>query len=55
MNNDTIIWCSDLSQSSGEGILARKFLDQFFLYKKNYLTKVKTFNHKIFIKKKNNL
>jgi hypothetical protein len=52
MNNDTIIWCSDLSQSSGEGILARKFLDQFFLYKKNYLIKVKTFNHKIFIKKK---
>jgi len=52
MYSDTVIWCSDYSPSSGEGILARKFLDQFLFYKKKHLTQVKTFNKKIFIKKR---
>lgn len=52
MNLDTVIWYSDLSPSTGEGILARKFLDQFMIYKKNHLIKLKTIKNNFFIRKK---
>ncbi len=32
---NTVIWCNDLSENSGEGKLARKFISKYFSKKKN--------------------
>ena len=29
MKCDTIIWCSDLNSNTGEGVLAKKFLQKY--------------------------
>ena len=49
---NTIIWCSDISADTGEGILARKFLDKYFFYKKNFNIKVKTLEKEFLLNNK---
>ena len=47
---NTVIWCNDLSENSGEGKLARKFISKYFSKKKkiNFKANIKFFNFKIF-------
>tara|TARA_B110000503_G_scaffold34300_1_gene55805 strand:- start:3217 stop:4212 length:996 start_codon:yes stop_codon:yes gene_type:complete len=42
------IWCNDISKSSGEGILANKFIDDLKKYNKNYNCIIKIPNSKSF-------
>ncbi len=50
MKNEIYIWCCDISLSSGEGILANKFLSK--LKKNNRKLKIKTYCPNIKIKEK---
>ena len=36
MKYDCIIWASDYSKNSGEGVLANIFIDQLFKYNKKF-------------------
>ena len=42
-----IVWASDFSQSRGEGVLARSFLNEFLKFHKNKKITIKTFEQKI--------
>ena len=52
MKFDTIIWCSDLNSNTGEGVLAKKFLQKYLLYKKDKKIKIVTYEKKFFFKNK---
>ncbi|WP_440919328.1 hypothetical protein [Candidatus Pelagibacter sp.] len=42
MKKKIFIWCSDIQNNNGEGILANKYLDDLKKYNKNYIFYVKT-------------
>ena len=49
---NTIIWASNLSNKTGEGILARKFLEFFFKKNKIYDCRIKTYEQEFILKNK---
>jgi hypothetical protein len=52
MKFDTIIWCSDLNSNTGEGVLAKKFLQKYLLYRKDKKIKIVTYEKNFFFKNK---
>jgi hypothetical protein len=50
---DIVVWASDFSTNSGEGILANSFFKEFIKFHKNKKIIIKTFEQKIIFLKKN--
>lgn len=53
MKKKIFVWCSDVSNTSGEGILALKFIKDLKKYNKNYIIEIKSPKNKIIIFFKN--
>lgn len=51
--SEIIVWASDFSTNSGEGILANSFFREFIKFYKNKKITIKTFEQKILFSKKN--
>ena len=52
-NKNLLIWASDLSPNTGEGILGRAFLKEILKFTDYKIIKIKTFEQVIYLNKSN--